>query len=85
MPLVNYKNAVFLNNEVPGIKVPPQVMARFSPDMTREEAQAEGTRIAVEIATRIRPDVDGFYMIIPFSRTKMVLDILQTLKTSGVI
>jgi methionine synthase / methylenetetrahydrofolate reductase(NADPH) len=85
MPLVGYKNAVFLNNEVPGIKVPPEVMERFSPDMSREEAQAEGERIAVEIATRIRPDVDGFYMIIPFSRTQMVLDILQTLKNSGVI
>ena len=85
MPLVSYKNAVFLNNEVPGIQVPEHVVARFSQNMNREEAEAEGIRIALEIATKIRPDVNGFYMIIPFSRTKMVLDILQTLRNNGVL
>jgi methionine synthase / methylenetetrahydrofolate reductase(NADPH) len=83
MPLVSYKNAVFLNNEVPGIQIPEHIVNRFSISMTREEAEAEGIRIALEIAARIRPDVDGFYMIIPFSRTKMVLEILQTLRDTG--
>jgi len=85
MPLVSYKNAVFLNNEVPGIQIPEQVVERFNREMTREEAEAEGIRIALEIATKIRADVDGFYMIIPFSRTKMVLDILQALRENGVM
>ncbi len=85
MPLVSYKNAVFLNNEVPGIQIPEHVVDRFSISMTREEAEAEGICIALEIAGRIRPNVDGFYMIIPFSRTKMVLDILQTLKQNGML
>jgi methionine synthase / methylenetetrahydrofolate reductase(NADPH) len=83
MPLVSYKNAVFLNNEVPGIQIPENIVNRFSISMTREEAEAEGIRIALEIAAKIRPDVDGFYMIIPFSRTQMVLDILQTIKETG--
>ncbi len=85
MPLVSYKNAVFLNNEVPGIQVPDHIVGRFFKEMSREEGEREGIRIALEIATRIRPDVDGFYMIIPFSRTQMVLDILKTLKNNGVI
>lgn len=85
MPLVSYKNAVFLNNEVPGIQIPEHIVARFTRDMSREDAEAEGIRIALEFAARIRPDVDGFYMIIPFSRTQMVLDILQTLRENGVI
>ena len=85
MPLVSYKNAVFLNNEVPGIQIPEHVVNRFTLAMSREEAEAEGIRIALEVAARIRPDVDGFYMIIPFSRTKMVLEILQTLKDNGVL
>ena len=85
MPLVSYKNAIFLNNEVPGIQVPAHIVQRFSVNMSREEAEVEGIRIAIDIATRIRADVDGFYMIIPFARTKMVLDILQTLKQNGVL
>ena len=80
MPLVSYKNAVFLNNEVPGIQVPEHIVSQFSLEMTREEAEERGKRIAVDIATRVRPYVDGFYMIIPFSRTGMVIEILKTLK-----
>lgn len=85
MPLVSYRNAVFLNNEVPGIQIPDYVVNRFTPEMGKEDAEAEGIRIALEVAARIRPDVDGFYMIIPFSRTKMVLEILRILKENGVL
>jgi methionine synthase / methylenetetrahydrofolate reductase(NADPH) len=84
MPLVSYRNAVFLNNEVPGIQVPESIVSRFSLDMTRDEAEEIGKQIAIGIATRIRTFVDGFYMIIPFSRTQMVLDIIETLKREGV-
>ena len=64
MPLVSYKNAVFLNNEVPGIQVPEHIVSQFALEMTREEAEERGKRIAVDIATRVRPYVDGFYHLV---------------------
>jgi len=77
MPLVSYRNAQFLNNEVPGIQVPEKIMNRFDRSMDRETAENLGIEIAVEIAHRIRKDVDGFYFITPFNRVEMIIKIIQ--------
>lgn len=80
MPLVNYKNAQFINNEMAGINIPEHYIERFSPDFTREEGENAGIEIALEIARKIRPYVDGFYFITPFNRYEMIIRILEKLK-----
>ena len=51
MPLVSYRNAVYMNNEVPGNADSCHLeINRFSPEMSREEAQRTGIEIALEIA-----------------------------------
>ncbi len=77
MPLVNYKNALFINNEMAGINIPDKYIGRFSPDMPREEGQAVGKEIALDIAKRIKPYVDGFYFIAPFNRYEYIIDIIK--------
>ena len=79
MPIVTYNNARFINNELPGITVPLEYTERFSPDMKRDEAEAVGIEIAVEIAESIKDYVDGFYIITPFNRYEMVSEILRRL------
>lgn len=79
MPLVSYKNAQFLNNEVAGIRIPDRIVRRFDPRMSREEAENLGVEIAVEIAGRLRNHVHGFYFITPFNRAGMIVKILQRL------
>ena len=54
MPLVSYRNACFMKNEVTGINVPDEIIARYSPDMSREQAQETGIEIAVEVAEKLR-------------------------------
>jgi len=77
MPLVSYKNAQFLNNEVAGIRIPDKIMQQFSPDMEKEEAQQLGIDIAVDIANKIKANVDGFYFIVPFNRVEMIMKIID--------
>lgn len=79
MPLVSYKNAQFINNELPGITIPEKYLEKFTPEMTREEAQKTGIEIAVEIGKKIKPYVDGFYITAPFNRYEMVGEILDKL------
>lgn len=79
MPLVSYKNAQFINNELPGITIPDEYVDRFSADMTREEAQNVGVEITVEIANKIKPYVDGFYITAPFNRYDMIGKIIEKL------
>ncbi|SHH92081.1 bifunctional homocysteine S-methyltransferase/methylenetetrahydrofolate reductase [Clostridium grantii] len=77
MPIVTYKNAQFLNNEVPGISIPDVYLDRFHINMTKEEAEAVGVNLAVEIANKIKPHVDGLYFITPFNRFEMVMKIVN--------
>lgn len=80
MPLVSYRNAQFLNNEVPGINIPQAYIDRFHKDMTKEEAEEVGINLAVEIGNKIKRYVDGIYLITPFNRIEMVMKVLNKIK-----
>lgn len=80
MPLVSYRNACFMKNEVPGIHVPDELISRFHPDMTREEAAAEGVAIASELARKLKTHSDGFYFITPFNRSEVICRIIDLIK-----
>lgn len=77
MPLVSYRNAVYMNNEVPGIQIPTAYVNRFSPEMSREEAQRAGVEIALEIAESLRHHADGFYFMTPFNRAEIVAELIE--------
>ncbi len=76
MPLVSYKNAHFLSQEVPGIRIPEHILALFSPDQSKEQAQETGLAIAARLARLIRPEADGFYLITPFNRGSLIARLL---------
>ncbi|AFS79539.1 bifunctional homocysteine S-methyltransferase/5,10-methylenetetrahydrofolate reductase [Gottschalkia acidurici 9a] len=80
MPIVTYKNAQFLNNEVPGIDIPKEYVDRFHKDMTKEESEQVGIELATEIANKLKDHVDGFYFITPFDRIEMVMEILKKVR-----
>ena len=79
MPMVSYRNANFMKNEVPGVNVPQELVDRFSPDMTREESTMVGIEIATEIARFMRPHADGFYFMTPFNRAEVISSIIHNL------
>ena len=81
MPLVSYRNAVFMKNEITGIHVPDQIIAQYDKDMSREEAQSVGVRIAAEIAEKLRETADGYYFMVPFNRARMIAEILEKMKS----
>lgn len=77
LPVVSYRNAMFLNNELPGVTIPKHIISRFTEDMTREEAQEVGVEIAVEIGKRLKGICDGLYFVVPFSRVEMIMEIIR--------
>ena len=77
MPLVSLRNARFLHYEFPGITIPEEVMAKFREDMTREENEAMGIEVALEIAKAMKAHVDGFYFMTPFNRAEMIAEIIR--------
>lgn len=82
LPIVSYRNAMFLNNELPGVKIPQECIDKFSEDMSREEGQKVGTEIAVETGKKLKDICDGLYFITPFGRVSMIVDIVDKIKNA---
>ncbi|HEX7024520.1 MAG TPA: bifunctional homocysteine S-methyltransferase/methylenetetrahydrofolate reductase [Gemmatimonadales bacterium] len=78
-PLVSLRNAEFLANEVPGVTVPAEVLARMrrSSERGREEALAEGVAIAREMLVAVRDRLRGAQVSAPLGRVPVALDVLR--------
>lgn len=72
MPLVSRNNAVFIKNEMAGIRVTDEIIERFHAGMSREEGEAEGVRIAKEIIGEVNSFSDGYYFTFPFNRVYLL-------------
>ncbi len=77
MPFVSLKNALFIKNEMTGIQVTDEVLARYRPDMTREEGEAAGVQLAREMMALSADFADGYYFSFPFNRVSMLEKILH--------
>lgn len=80
LPIVSYRNAVFLNNELPGVNVPECIVNKFKEDMSKEEAQKIGIEIAVDIGRKLKDICDGLYFIVPFNRVDMIMKIVKNIR-----
>jgi homocysteine S-methyltransferase len=75
-PLVSYRNAEFMNNEVPGASVPDEILARMRNAATKEAAFAEGVAIARETYEHVRPAVAGVQLSAPLGRIEGIFTML---------
>jgi methionine synthase / methylenetetrahydrofolate reductase(NADPH) len=75
-PLASYRNALFLNNEVPGVTIPDPIMARMQAIESKEAAREEGIRISREITDAVRHLIRGIQVSPPFGRLKTALDVI---------
>jgi homocysteine S-methyltransferase len=77
-PLVSLRNAEFLANEVPGVSVPDEVLARMRRASARgkEAALEEGVAIAREMLAEVRSRVRGVQIAAPMGRVPVALDVV---------
>ncbi|HZS70736.1 MAG TPA: bifunctional homocysteine S-methyltransferase/methylenetetrahydrofolate reductase [Candidatus Acidoferrum sp.] len=73
-PLSSYKQALRLNNEVPGIVIPDSLLK--SMESAGANARDCGFQVAREMLAWSRTELAGAYLIPPFKRYEEVLDIL---------
>ena len=73
-PLNSYKQALRLNNEVPGIVIPESLLRSLESAGTA--ARDRGYQVAREMLAWSRTELAGAYLIPPFKRSEEILDIL---------
>ena len=76
LPLRNLRHAEYLHNEVPGIHVPEEVMARLR---AAEDPTAEGVHIARELLAALRDLAQGIYLMPPFGRYDAAAEVIAAL------
>ncbi len=76
-PLTSYRNADFMNNEIPGAKVPDRVLKVMKNCDGKEEAREEGIAIAKETFQQIKEYVSGIQISAPFGNVNHALRILE--------
>lgn len=73
-PLNSYKQALRLNNEVPGIMIPGPLLK--SMEAAGASARERGFEVAREMLAWARTELAGAYLIPPFKRYEEILEIL---------
>ncbi|MDO4585290.1 MAG: homocysteine S-methyltransferase family protein [Planctomycetia bacterium] len=76
-PLASYRNAAFLQKEVPGVNIPDSIMTRMEKAVSKEAQIAEGIQIARESVSAIRDHVAGIQVSAPFGRVDIVAQVLE--------
>ena len=76
MPLVSYRNALFIKNEMPGIFVPDEILVQYSPDGTRKEWEETAIKISKQIMEAGMDVGAGYYFMTPFQRVSLIQEII---------
>ncbi|MFA6978980.1 MAG: bifunctional homocysteine S-methyltransferase/methylenetetrahydrofolate reductase [Ignavibacteriaceae bacterium] len=76
-PLVSYRNAEFMNNEVPGASVPQEILERMRKTTTKEDGFNEGVKIARETFEQVKTFADGVQISAPLGRIEAIFDMIE--------
>ncbi|MCD9188603.1 MAG: bifunctional homocysteine S-methyltransferase/methylenetetrahydrofolate reductase [Pyrinomonadaceae bacterium] len=80
-PLVSFRNAEFLHNEVPGVNVTQEILERMrkASEISKEAARDEGIAIARESLSEVRDVIAGVQVSAPFGNVKYALQVFDVL------
>lgn len=80
-PLISYRNAEFMHNEVPGVNVTPEILERMriASDKDKETAREEGIRIARESLAEVKDLIQGVQVSAPFGNVRYALQVFEIL------
>jgi homocysteine S-methyltransferase len=69
-------------NEVPGVRVPDALLKRMRATESDEAAEAEGVRIAQELASRLITMVQGLHVASPGGKLSLAVRTLEGIRPS---
>jgi methionine synthase / methylenetetrahydrofolate reductase(NADPH) len=79
LPLYSHRNAEFLHNEVPGMRIPDDIRERMRQAGSGEEARLEGVKIAQEALLVARERAQGAYIMPPFNKVELAVRVVEVL------
>jgi homocysteine S-methyltransferase len=80
LPLQNYRHALFLHNELPGVKLTEAVLHRM--EQAGSDGIREGIRIAEEMIEACGNSTAGLYIVPSFGRYEAAAQLVANLLTA---
>lgn len=80
LPVVSLRNAQFLDSEVNGIQVEPELLQRFA-GLDKAAGEALGLEVAFGAAKAALPCADGLYLMTPFQRVGLMETLIARIRT----
>lgn len=77
MPFTGARNAEFLHNEVPGIRLTEDILTTMRRCQTKEEATKESLAISKSLLDVALEYFNGIYLITPFNRYDLTVELAQ--------
>ncbi len=75
-PFASGRNAEFLHNELPGVRVPEKYLARMA-KTDKKTGMKEGIKIAKELIEQYWAHSNGIYIIPPFNRYEVAAELVE--------
>jgi homocysteine S-methyltransferase len=79
MPVAGYKNAVFLNNEVPGVSIPKAFVDSLE-NQSRDVVTERSLAFSRALIAETKPFCAGFCVMTPMKRVDLAEALLQSIK-----
>jgi homocysteine S-methyltransferase len=79
LPLYSHRNAEFLHNEVPGMRIPDDIRERMRRAGSGDQAQREGVSIARDALAAARELAQGAYVMPPFNKVELAIQVIESL------
>ena len=77
MPLISRRNALFMKNEIAGVSVTDEIIAKYPEGGSKEDGEAVGIAIAREMIEYTKDFVDGYYFSFPFNKVHLLKEIMK--------
>ena len=82
MPLTSQRNAEFLHNEVPGIRLSDEALRRMK-GLKGERARHEGIAMSKELLDHAMKRFRGIYLITPFNYYEMTAELTEYVRKNS--
>ena len=80
MPIVSYRNAVFLNNEVAGIDIPERIVALIE-GKSSEFVKKISINYCMDLVSKIEQNCDGYYLMTPLKKYHIIVNFIERMKS----
>lgn len=79
MPLVSRKNALFIQNEMPGINIPQETIDQYKEGLDRDSYEKIAVETSIQVIEKLGDVADGYFFMTPFNRYALIQKIIERL------